>query len=245
MPKITPSQRKQAESLIISVYDKLDKTGINSEYWKGLFDSMTDDEFYKFFQRRLPLRYQLKSFKNEPTMNDIYDAFDVLGKPLLEKVKMPHLYKNKNGEPIESKECLVIYVHLKRMKQMLAKKTSVAVDIAKRDNKTGRLLAEDKGGQESDREFEALAIMGLERAMDEYARPRADSMRVKDQMYTTIMNKGFVSENDLDIEKDDSMSKNLLNVYLIGANIHSNLIDEDYMTPLTIKNKKQKIERRM
>ena len=31
-------------------------------------------------------------------------------------------YTNEDGEPIESEECMVIYIHLKRMKQMLTKK---------------------------------------------------------------------------------------------------------------------------
>lgn len=240
---ITKQQREQAEKLIYDVFDKLDKTGANTEYYKNIFNQMTDDQFFNFFKRRLPLRYHVEVFKNEPSMSDIFEAFDVMKKPLLEKVKMPHLYKNSEGEPIESKECLVIYVHLKRMKQMLSKKTTVAIDIDKRDMKTGRLLGDNKGGQESDREFEALAIMGLENTMDELARPKADSMRVKSQMYSTIMNKGFVSDKDLTLDKDDSMSKNLLNVYLIGANIHSNLIDEDYLTPLTLKNKQRNIDR--
>lgn len=240
---ITKQQRIQAEKLIYDVFDKLDKTGANTEYYKALFGNMTDEQFFKFFKRRLPLRYHVSVFKNEPSMSDMFEAFDILGKPLLEKVKMPHLYTNYQGEPIESKECLVIYVHLKRMKQMLSKKTTVALDIDKRDMKTGRLLGDNKGGQESDREFEALAIMGLENTMDEFARPKADSMRVKSQMYSTITNKGFVSDDDLVLDKNDSMSKNLLNVYLIGANIHSNLIDEDYLTPLTLKNKQRKVER--
>ena len=44
-------------------------------------------------------------------------------------------------------------------------------------------------------------------------------------------------------DKDDSLGKNMLNTYLLGANIYSNLIDIDYMTPLTAKNKARKVER--
>jgi hypothetical protein len=35
----------------------------------------------------------------------------------------------------------------------------------------------------------------------------------------------------------------MLNAYLIGAHIHSNLIDTGYMTPHTAANKQRKIER--
>ena len=237
---ITPNKRKQAEKLIYDVFDAVDKTGTNTEHYKQLFAEMSDEQFYKFAQRRLPYRMTQELFKIEPTMSDIFEAFKVLDKPLIEKLKLPYLYKNTDGVPIESKECLVLYIHLKRMKQMLSKKTNTAMEIANRDMKTGLLVSDDKGGKESDREFETLAIMNLDYTMDEFIGPKADAMRAKSEMYNTISSKGFVSEKDIRLDKDDSLARNMMNVYLLGCNIHSNLIDEDYMTPLTLKNKQQK-----
>lgn len=236
-------QRQEAESLIYRVMDTLDKTKTNSDYYKKIFAKMSDDDFLKFCKRRLPFRFHQELFKIEPKMYDIIDAFKVLDKPLLEKVKLPYYFINKDGEPVESKECLVIYIHLKRMKQMITKKNSTAINIEKRDMKTGLLTGGDKGGKETDREFESLAVMGLDYTMDEFARPKADAMSAMSQMSNLIMSQGFVSEKELNITKDDSLGKNLLNVYLIGAHIHSNLIDTDYMTPNTAKNKQNRIER--
>lgn len=237
---ITPSKRKQAEKLIYDVFDAVDKTGTNTEYYKQLFADMTDDQFYKFAQRRLPYRMIQELFKIEPTMSDIFEAFKVLDKPLIEKLKLPYLFKDDNGIPIESKDCLVIYIHLKRMKQMLSKKTNTAMEITNRDMKTGLLLSDDKGGKESDREFETLAIMDLDYTMDEFIGPKADAMKAKSEMYNTIANKGFVSEEDIHRDKSDSLARNMLNVYLLGCNIQSNLVNEDYMTPLTLKNKQNR-----
>jgi len=174
-------------------------------------------------------------------MYDIIDAFKVLDKPLLEKVKLPYVYKNSKGEPVETQECMVIYIHLKRMKQMLTKKNNTAMSIDKRDMKTGRLLGEDKGGQETDREFESLATMGLDWTMDEFARPKADAMSAVSQMSNSILANGFVSDKDLQIPNDDSLGKNMLNAYLLGAHIASNLIDIDYMTPYTAKNRAPRV----
>lgn len=236
-------QRQKAEALIYQVLDAADKTKTNSDYYKKLFSTMSDDDFMKFCKRRLPFRFHQEVFKVEPKMHEIIDAFKVLDKPLLEKVKLPYVYVNKDGIPVETEECLVIYIHLKRMKQMLTKKNSTALNIEKRDMKTGLLTGEDKGGKETDREFESLAVMGLDYTMDEFARPKADAMSAMAQMSNTILSKGFVSEKDIDVTKDDSLGKNLFNVYLLGANIHSNLVDIDYMTPYTAKNKQQQIER--
>lgn len=235
-------KRQEAESLIYRVLDAADITKTNSDYYKKLFSKMNDEEFEQFCRRRLPFRFHQEIFKIEPKMYEIIEAFKVLDKPLLEKVKVPHYYVNSEGVPVETQECLVIYIHLKRMKQMLTKKNSTAIDIDKRDMRTGLLTGSDKGGKETDREFESLAVMGLEYTMDEYARPKADAMAAMAQMSNTIMNKGYVSVNDLDIARDDSIAKNTLNVYLLGAHIASNLVDIDYITPHTAKNKQKKVE---
>ena len=233
-------QRQQAEELIYKVLDTVDKTKTNSTYYYNLFSQMSDEDFVEFCKRRLPFRFHQEIFKVEPKMYEIVDAFKVLNKPLLEKVKLPYYYVNKDGVPVETKECLVLYIHLKRMKQMLTKKTNFAMNIEKRDMKTGLLTSSDKGGKETDREFESLAIMGLDYTIDEFARPKADATEAITHMSNEIITKGYVSDKDLQIAKNDSIGKNLLNVYLIGAHIHSNLIDINYMSPLTAKNKRER-----
>lgn len=236
-------KREEAEMLIYKVLDTVDSTKTNSDYYRKIFSGMTDEDFLNFCKRRLPFRFHQELFKIEPKMHEIFAAFRVLDKPLLEKVKLPYVYINKDGEPVESQECLVIYIHLKRMKQMLTKKNSNALNIEKRDMKTGLLVGEDKGGKETDREFESLAIMGLQYTMDEFARPKADAMGAMSQMSNTILSKGFVSDKDIQVAKDDSLGKNLFNVYLLGAHIQSNLVDIDGITPYTAKNKQSEIER--
>ena len=81
--------------------------------------------------------------------------------------------------------------------------------------------------------------MGLDYTMDEFARPKADSLEAMAQMSNAILTKGYVEDSDITVANNDSIGKNLFNCYLIGAHIHSNLIDVDYMTPLTAKNKKK------
>jgi hypothetical protein len=122
------------------------------------------------------------------------------------------------------------------MKQMLTKKNHTSINNTKRDI-TGLLVGEDKGGKETDREFESLATMGLDYTMDEFARPKADAMAAKSYMTSAILAKGFVTDEDIKVDKTDSLAKNLLNAYLIGSHIYSNLVDVDYMTPRTIANK--------
>lgn len=239
----TPKQRKQVEELLYKILDTVDPSHTNSDYYRGILGKMSNNDFYHFFERRLPIRFHYEIFKIEPTMSQILEAFKILNKPLFERVNLPHVYRRKDGKPVQSQEALVIFVHEKRLKQMVIEKSHVAMNTEKRDMKSGLLTAEDKGAKETDREFEALAAFGLEYTMDEFARPRADSMRAAAEMNNVIMNKGFVTDKDIVVNRADSLSKNLLNVYLIGAHIHSNLLDTDYMTPYTAKNKQRQVER--
>lgn len=243
MGTISPEKRKQCEELIYKTFSAIDPTGANTEYYQKLFSNMSDAQFTKLISGRLPFRYHVSPFNNEPKMPDIINAFKVLDKPLLEKVALPYLAKDNNGKAIESKECLVGYMNIKRLKQMLTKKNNTALEIANRDMKSGRLLGHDKGGLESNKEFEGALALGLENTTAEYARIKAAAMKAKAETYNTINTKGEVSFKDIDTDKTDSIAKNTMNVYLIGANLHSNLIDEDYYTPLSLEKKKKRIER--
>ena len=129
------------------------------------------------------------------------------------------------------------------MKQFLAKKNAMSIDIDQRDMKTGNLLNADKNGQTSDREMEALAIMGMDNTIKELSRPRGDAMNSKSIMYSTINTLGNVSLNDLPFDHDEVLGKNLLNVYMIGAMLDTNLINQDGYLPITLKNKERKVTR--
>lgn len=241
---ITPEKRKECEELIYRTFSAVDPSGANTQYYQQLFSTMSDAQFSKLIAGRLPFRYHVAPFDNEPTMPDIFNAFKVLDKPLMEKVKLPYLAKNKNGEPIESKECLVGYLNIKRLKQMLTKKNNTAMEISKREMKlTGRLQSDDKGGLESGKEFEGAMALGLENTTAEYARVKAAAMKAKAEAYNTINVKGEVSFKDIETDKNDSIAKNAMNVYLIGANLHSNLIDTDYHNPHSTENTIRRLER--
>lgn len=243
MADLTKKQRQEIEALIYSVFDTLDKTKTNSEHYKKIFAKMNDSEFKKFISLRFPYRFHVTPFKIEPTMDDVKKACNKLGVPLLEKVNLPYLYENKDGKPVTTKECLVGYVHLKKVQQFITKKNSMSIDISQRDMKTGLLTGHDKNGKTSDREMESLAALGLENTMKEFAKPKADAMKAKNAMYNTINTTGMVSLKDLPDEIDDSLSKNLLNVYLLGAHINTNLVNQDYYLPYTMKNKKKQVTR--
>ena len=235
-------QRAQAEKLVYEVMDQLDPTEQNSNYYKQKFAKMNDKEFQKFVEQDIAFKFQHKAFEIEPTMKHIENAANKLNIPLLEEVNLPGLY-SENGVPVKSKEALVVYIPLRKMKQFITKKNSMSTDISKRDMKGGLLLSDDKNGLTSDREFESLALMGMDDTMSELSRHRADAMGAKGEFYNIINTKGMVRLEEVPISPEDSLAKNLLNVYLLGSHLNSNLINTDYYLQSTINNKQKKIER--
>lgn len=237
------AKRKKAEELIYSIMDTMDKTGMNTAYYKEKFNKMTDEQFQKWAAKPLPIRFHTKPFEVEPSMSDIEDSLNKLNTPLLEKVALPYLYVNKEGEPVWSKEAMVVYIHIKKMKQFITKKNSTPLSIENRDMKSGLLVSHDKGGKTSDREMEALTVMGMNETMKEMSTYRADFMNAKSIAYQTISTTGKLSQRELDIENKDSLSKNMLNSFLIGSLLNSNILNVDYILPITLENRQRKTVR--
>lgn len=237
------AKRKQAEELIYKVMDILDKEGYNTAYYQKLFSKMSDAQFITFFKKQLPLRFHTKPFVVEPKMYEIEDALKAMNVPLLEKVALPYLYMDKDGNPVWTKEAMVIYIHIKKMKQFITKKNSTPSNIDSRDMKTGLLVSHDKGGKTSDREMEALAVMGLDETMEEFSTWRADYMDAKSAGYQTISLLGKISKKDIPIDETDSIAKNTLNVYMVSSLLNSNILNADYILPKTLADRKKKITR--
>lgn len=240
---ITKAKRKEIETLIYNVFDKMDKTKTNSEHYAKIFAPMSDEQFVEFLKLDFPFRFHHKPFEIEPKMSDCFKAAKLIKLPILEKLDMPYMYKNADGIPPTTQECLVGYTHIKRVQQFITKKNSMSVDISQRDMKTGLLTSGDRNGKTSDREFESLAIMGLDNTMKEFSTAKADAMNAKSAMYGEINTTGMVYLKDIPNEMDDSLSKNLMDAYLIGSHVMSNLVSLDYETPYTLKERNKQVVR--
>lgn len=231
--------RKKAETMLYKVFDKFDKTGQNSAFWKAKFAKMNDKEFTKLMARPWPIFFQHKLFEVEPTPTDIIEGLKELGVSLTEVVNLPYLYRNQQGNPVQTQKCIVGPLPIKKMKQFLTKKTGWSTNINSRDMRTGLLISHDKNGNTSDREFEALQVASLDVTTKEMLGPRADEMNAKNVMYNSITTLGRVSLKDLPKDPSDALSRNMLDAYLIGSCFKSNLISEDYHLHKTLQDRKR------
>ena len=240
---ITKQQRNKCEKLIITYFDKLDTSGTNSEYYKKLFADMSDSAFEKWLKKDWPIRFQQRLSVTEPSMTDIKNSLDAIGVPMMEKLAMPFYYTDKDGKPVYTKEVLIVYDNIKKVQQFVTKKSKWALEAKNRDMRSGRLIGADKGSAMSDREFESLTTLGLETTMYEFAKPKADAMMAKAAMNAAISSKGYVTLDDIPNEYDDSLARNMINAYMIGCHLDTNLVNQDGYTPYTLKERKRAIER--
>ena len=237
MPKVimTKKQREEVEELVIKYFDAVDKSHTNSDYYKKLFAEMNDDQFVEMMQRKFPFRLHYRPSVVEPSMTDAENGLKVLGVPMLEELNLGFLYTDKEGRPVKSQKCLVGYTHLKKVQQMVTKKNKWATEIENRDMKTGLLKSNDKGAGTSEREFESLTTLGLEKTIEEFSKPKADAMLAKNIMYSNISTTGMVKLEDLPNDIDDSLSRNLMDVFMIGSHLSTNLMNQYNYTPTTLK----------
>lgn len=239
---MTPGRRR-AEEKCIKVMDILDPTHTNSDYYKKIFAEMSDNQFKRWLSKKFPIKFHFRPFEIEPEVAASKKALDFLGVPLTEKICQPWIYINAEGKSPYSKEAFTGYIHLKKLKQFGTKKNHLPLSSNNRDMKSGLLVGEDKGARESDREFEALGVMGLTYTAKEFSTFKADSMYAKDQAYSTINTLGDVYMKDITFSDSDSLSRHMISSYLIGSHLMSNLVIRDYMTPATFNDKKQRVRR--
>ena len=233
---MTPA-RKKAETLLYKVLDAVDPTKTNSNFYKNEFARMSDSQFMAFMKRPFPIVFQYKLFEIDPKASDMLRGLKELGVPFLETINLPYLYEDEDGNPVQSQPSPVGYLPIKKMKQFQSKKTGWSTNISSRDQRTGLLIGHDKNGNMSDREFEALEVTGCDVTAMEFLGPRADEMNAKNVMYNQISVLGKVSLKDLPKDPGDSMSRNMLDSYLISSCFKSNLITDDYHLRKTLIDK--------
>lgn len=243
MNTITKQKRQEIEKTIIEFFDILDKSGTNSNYYKELMSDMSDIQFTKWISSKYPFKMQLRQTVTEPTMDDIIKACDYTGVPLLEQIYLPYLYQNKEGKAVKTKKCLTGYIHIEKVQQIVTKKSKWAVETKNIDMRDGRLVGEDKGAGTSDREFESMVTLGLTNTMYEFAKPKADYMKAKAAMNAAISTKGYVTQNDIPNDPTDSLSRNMVDVYMMSALLSTNLVNKDGYTQYTLKNKQKIVNR--
>ena len=236
---ITALKRQKMEKVIYDTFGALDKTKANANKYKAIFANMTDNQFDKFFKELFAnestyLILDICDYERDLRIDDIEDAAKVLNIPLFEKVAFPHYTMDKEHVVVSKEPVPVGYCHVKRTQQTLAKKNGLSTTADIRSSITGQVSGADKNGRESDLENSMLISLGMNDLLKELNGPRADDPVMKQQMYTEINNKGYVSLADLDSDPANKTTLNTVNVFLLGMGLNSDLVTKGLMTKKTL-----------
>jgi hypothetical protein len=164
--------------------------------------------------------------KNEPTLEQIKKALDILKVPADEYVYMRH--DGKKDNPVRTAYKVPVgYVTIKRVQQILSKKNTYSLDINQRNMKSGQVTGNDKIARISDVESYSLVAIGAENALKEFLGPRADNSVAKTDMYKDISTFGFTYLKDMGRDITENQTLNTMYVHLMGAGLANDLLKEN------------------
>ncbi len=231
---LTKKKRDRITQLILDTMGALDPTGANAKRYKDILAGMSDAQFETFCRRMKndeDFHFYLEAvpYKNEPSLDDIEKAAKIVGVPLHEYVYFRH-----NGEVIRSREKVPVgYVYVRRLQQVLKKKTGYSLDTNKRSQVTGQLVGDSAAGRLADEETYMLMTMGAESITKELLGPRADNRDKRLQMYQAIERDGFASLEALRGDRKNQPTLNYLDTLLLGAGLKSDLVNPTELLRVT------------
>jgi hypothetical protein len=229
-------RRKETEEFIYGLFNKLDPSGANTEFYREKFSKMNLKQFAEFMTKlESPnnwLMWQIIDYEKNINMKVIEDAANYIGIPLYERIAYPHLSDDPNNPIMSYEPVPVLYLHLKPMQQMRTKKNSTSTEITKR-NKFNQVTGEDKNGQSSDIENYALVALGAEKILKELLSARADDSVMKNEMLSNISRDGYCSLSDLTDDIKNKVALNMIDVYLMSMGLQTDLINKSLILQYT------------
>jgi len=156
-----------------------------------------------------------------------------------------YMYYRSDGNkdnPIRTKFKVPIgFLTVKRVQQMLSKKNTYSLDIAKRALKTNQVTGDDRTGKISSWDNNALSTIEADYALKEFLGCRADSADAKLELYKRISIDGYVYQKDLPNKISEKQTINTIYSYFIGAGIDTDLLDQPQTKELNFEDYKDVI----
>ena len=236
---ISKTKREKMEKLIYDVFDILDPSGTNTNKYKKLFSSLNNNEFDDFFVKvfnnnKEYFTLDIVEYERGLSIERASKAIKLLGYELFENVCMPHITMDSNNIVVTKEPVLTGYLIIKRPQQMLHHKNGLSTNIDKRSQLTGQVSGDDKNGRESDVETSALMALGADPVIRELHGARSDDMTAKNEMYSAISNKGYVSLDELTNDTKNKTTLNTVDTYFIGMGLKTDLITKGLILNKTI-----------
>lgn len=227
-------KRRQIQELINGVMTRLDPTGNNAAKYQKMFQSMNDSAFNEWITKFLNddksnLRVDIEEFgKMKLQYENIEEAAKFLNIPLYEYVYMPHISTNPNRPVRTHQPVMVGYLNIKRPQQLVTKKTGLAIDDSNRDEVTGAVKGDSKGGMTSGIENELLTGVGANEVISEICGVRGDNVQEYDEMVSKISETGSARLEDIKTNVFDKPTVLTADILLRAMGFKTDMVSESY-----------------
>lgn len=227
-------KRKKVQDLIDGVMMRLDPTGVNAQKYRNMFQTMNDKQFEEWITKFLAddkahFRLDIEEFgKRKLQYEYVENAANFLKIPLYEYVFMPHISTNPNRPVRTHQPVLVGYLNIKRPQQLVTKKTGLAVDDTNRDETSGQVRGDSKGGMTSGIETELLTGVGANEVISEICGTRGDNIQEYDDMISQISETGSVRLEDIKTNSFDKPTVLKADIYLRAMGFKTDMVSEAY-----------------
>lgn len=237
------NKRQMVQDTVIKTLSLMDPTLINAKKYEKFFNSMSDAQFAKWIKDFLAddksnIRLDIEEFgdgSRSLKYENIEKAADYLGIKLFEYVYIPHVSSNPN-RPIRTKQpVLVGYLNVKRTQQLVTKKTGLSLNDDDRDDMTGAVKGDAKGGTTTGIENELLAGVGATDILSEITGARADNVTEYDNMLRSIAETGSVKLADIKTNAYDKPTLLAADLYFAAMGLKTDLISESYYSVEKVK----------
>lgn len=240
--KINLAKRAEAEKLLYTVVGELDPSGANTKAYKEMFATMSDAKFSNFAQSmfaddNVNFTLSMVDYEREMKLECAEKAAKTLGIPLAERVILPHINMDIDNPVATKEECITGWHIEKRMQQTGRKKNTTSIKNTERSAITGQVVGHDKNGRNTDQENAALVVLGGDNIAKELNGFRADGLKRKNAAYASILNKGYVSLEEVEETAgiEDRIALQTVDVMYKGMHIQTDLISPDLLMPYSAR----------
>ena len=195
------SNRKAAEKYICDYIDRFLENTSNSEIYKNLFASMSDENFLAFMKKlkegSAKLAIIVPNFsESKLSMERNFKIAKELNFSYFERIWM----NDGDGTPpyLTPIKYMVVDLPLRRQAQLLVKKISIPEDNKSVDDLTGQPTGKSKGSKISYPEIQILAALDLEDTLTELIKARGGDNDMFNNMNNAISKTGAVSLKAID-----------------------------------------------
>ena len=229
-------RRKKIQTTIDEILKIMDPSGVNAEKYRKMFQVMSDEQFQDWITKFLAdpksnFRVDIEEFGNDNRkmmFDNLERAADKLGIKLFEYVYLPHISSNPN-RPVRTRQpVLVGYLNIKRPQQMVMKKTGLALTDTDRDENTGAVKGDSKGGTTTGVENELLAGIGADDILSEISGARGDNVTEYDNMLDEIARSGSVKLENIKTGIYDKPTLLQTDLFLKAMGVKTDIISESY-----------------